>query len=366
MSITEVLCRLGKQAIDGYGVGTVVVYLDGDFIGPLTIDVKLKNDGVLAFVGTRTVISSHTITAVTPFNTATGVVGSYTLSGAPDLTGLIGKFVRINAGPRLGNKTSIVKALSAGVFRGTWADQAADGAAVEPVVGDTVDIYSVSKIVGDVRINSSPSGTNGGTVVFQDVELGTPGADHSVVVSGRQVTFIACRIYGLDVYEGVSLATLNVCHVTECRSYGFVNCQGSAFATVGGTNLSARGRGIVEVSTRCLVQGGGMTAGHATEGPGHLRLGAPVACVDYAAPGLVVFPGATAQLDDTLTLRDSASSGLGVQVKSGGQVFYATGKPIVIVGTTPTNDYSVGGSLKAKAVIPYVEATNRAAVVVNQ
>lgn len=374
-TMMEAVYRIGKQPVDGYdiyltqvnGSGIIYVYIASDVSGSsFTIDLKMINDGTVAFIGAKTVISTHTITSVTPYNTTTGVVGSYTLSGAPVLTPNLGKFVRINAGPRLGWKASISKTPGAGVFQGTWSDQGSNGAAVEPQVGDAVEIYSIPQIRGDMRINCGPSGTNGGTIIFQDLEMGVPGSDHSVIVSGGQVYFIGCQLYGLDFYEGVSYGLVNTCHVTECRSYGFVECAGSTFATGGGANLAARGRGIVHVSSRCLMQDGGMTAGHPTEGPGHIRCDANIAVANYITPGVIVYPGSSVTLSEVATIYQSNGSPLAVQVFSGGQMFYATGKAPVITGTAPTGDYKVGGTAKAEAAIPYLEALNGAVVAINQ
>lgn len=361
-SIDEVLYRIGKQTIDGATVGTMYVYLQGDFTGPMTIDVRFKNDGALAFVGTRTVVASYVVSAVTPWNSATGVIGSYTFTGAPDLTARVGQFVRINAGATTGNKAPIAKAISAGVFRASWAQQA-DGVAVEPAVNDTVDAYSVNHINGDIRIASGPPGTNGGTVLFEALELGQVGQDHSVVVSNGQATFTACKIHGLDFYEGVTEGVLNLCYVVECRSYGFIDVSATTFATIGGTPLSMRGNGIGRITTRSLIQGGGLAVGHNLEGPGHLLLNAPMACVDYAGDGLLVQSGSTAILGDVLTLRDAVGgSTVGGHVLAGGQALYATGKTPVIVGNAPVNDYTVGGTNYAKASIPVFSTVNGATV----
>jgi len=376
-SIQEVLYRIGSQAIDGQdptlinqnGSGIIYVYLGGSFNEPLTIDLKFTNDGAIAFVGNRTVVTSHTISAVTAWNTTTGVIGSYTVSGTALSAGAAGKFARINAGARQGNKGPVAKVITAGVggvFRANFADQASNGAVIEPQVGDTIDIITYTAIAADIRIRSQVAGTNGGSVYFEACELGIAGQDHSVVVESGQANFTACVVHGLDFYEGVVYGGLNTCMVNECRSYGFVEATGSTFGTVGGANLNARGRGIFKVSSRCLLQGGGMIAGHISEGPGHIRCTSPVACADYIASAALVFPGSTIVLDEVLTARDSASAPLAVQIMAGGQFFYATGKVPVIVGTTPTNDYKVGGTLKAKAAIPYFEVLNGAVVAINQ
>jgi hypothetical protein len=376
-SIQEVLYRIGDQPIDGQdptlihdnGSGIVYVYIGGSFTEPLTVDLKFTNDGSIAFVGGRTVVTSHTISAVTAWNDATGVIGSYTVSGTALASGAAGKFARINAGPRVGNKGPISKVITpgvGGVFRANFADQATNGAVLEPQVGDTIDVITYTPIAADIRIRSSVSGTNGGTVYFEACELGIPGQDHSVVVESGQASFTACTLHGLDFYEAVTDGLLNTCMLNECRSYGFVQASGCTFGTVGGANLSARGRGIFTVQTRCLVQGGGLTAGHATEGPGHIRCAAPVACADYIGSAAMVFPGSTIVLSDVLTARNSAVAPVGIQVMSGGQFLYATGKAPVIVGTNPTTDYKVGGTLKAKAAIPYFEVLNGAVVAINQ
>ena len=373
-TMSELLCRLGKQPIDGNdavliannGSGIVYVHVQSTMPSPGTIDLNFINDGAIAFIGPRNVVATATISASTPWNDTTGVVGSYTLTGAPNLTGHVGHFVRVSSGPRLGWKAPIAKALSASSFRGSFADQAANGASVEPVVGDTVELYTVPTLTGDLRISSGVPGTNGGTIYFEAVELGVTGQSHSVVVASGQASFTACALHGLDFYTGCDEGLLNACYVVECRSYGFVEAAGCTFATVGGTNLSARGRGVIRISARCLIQGGGISAGHTLEGPGDIRCNAPVASCDYIGSAAQVFPASSIVLDEVLTARDAAGAPQGVLVNSGGQFFYASGKAPVIVGTTPTNDYRIGGTLKAKAAVPYFETANAAVVAVNQ
>jgi len=374
-SIQEMLYRLGQQPIDGYSPflsdvgGIVYVYLNGTFFDPLTIDVSFVNDGGLAFVGNRTVLTSHTISAVTPWNSATGVIGSYTVSGTALSTNAAGKFMRISGGARQGNKAPIAKVITGGVggsFRANWADQATNGGVIEPQVGDPVDIIYCTVIAADIRIRSGVAGTNGGTVYFEACELGIVGQNHSVVVESGQASFTACVVHGLDFYEGVVSGLLNTCLVNECRSYSFVDAAGTTFKSIGGTPLSARGGGIIRVSTRCLVQGGGISVGHVQEGPGHIRCLSPIACADYTPSAALVMAGSSIVLDDVLTARDAAPAPLAVQVMSGGQFFYASTKAPVIVGTNPTNDYKIGGTFKAKGAIPYFEVLNGAVVAVNQ
>jgi hypothetical protein len=68
-----------------------------------------------------------------------------------------------------------------------------------------------------------------------------------------------------------------------------------------------------------------------------------------------------------ITIRDAVGGGtVGGHVMAGGQLLYATGKAPVMVGTTPANDYVVGGTAYAKASVPVFNTANGATVALYQ
>lgn len=377
--IEEVLYRIGKQPIDGAVVGTVYVYLiAGNFNdGRLyTFDPVYVNDGALAIVGTKTVVATGTLATVTPWVEASSVVGSYGLTGAPNLTslGYVGLMIRVASGPRAGWKATIAHDLGSGVFQANWCDQS-DGSVVEPIVGDSIEVYSTTKIGGDVRIvgsGSTSSATGGGTTTFEDVTLGVAGQQHTVTVSGTaQATFYACTLRGFDVYEGCSYVNLTACYTLDMRSYGYTDLFGCTHTSAGGTAVSARARGIMHVSTRCLINAGSLEAGHHIEGPGTIIAEAPLAVINYGSLDAVrAYPGSQIVLNAILFVRVSTGQGVGYRVFSGGSIYYTVGLPPVSLPSSgagsPLHDLVIGGTTVALSALPSFNSANGACVVVYQ
>jgi len=286
----------------------------------------------------------------------------------------VGLMIRIASGPRVGWKATIAHDLGSGVFQANWCNQF-DGSVVEPVVGDAIEIYLTTKIGGDIRIvgsGSTSSFTAGGTTTFQDVTLGVAGQSHTVTVSGTaQAMFYACTLRGFDVYEGCSYVNLTACYTLDMRSYGYVDLFGCTHTSAGGTAVSARARGIVHVSTRCLVNAGSCEAGHPIEGPGTIITDATIAVVNYGAADAVrVYPGSQVILNAILFVRVSTGQGVGIRVFSGGSIHYTVGLPPVSLPSSgagaPLHDLVVGGATTALGSLPYFNAANGACVVVYQ
>lgn len=351
----ELLYRIGSVTpVDGNdsaliaenGIGVMYAYFTGDQANTTeTVSASFVNDGGVAFVGTRSVLAQYTITAVTAYNTSTGVVGAYTLSGAPNITalGYINKLIRINAGVRQGNKGTIAAYLGSGVVLVRFADQDV-GAAIEPQVGDTVDVYDVPRFCADLRLASGPSGQGGGSVFFEAMQIGVTGANHSIAATSGQTNFIGCQVHSIDVYKGAVGVLLNCCGVYEARSLSKLRVTGSTFYSAGGANLNARSGGIIEIDSPILIYGGGLSAGHATEGPGDVTAATPFAVVNYPATALTVSAGSTVVLNDYMTIRDSNGASAGISVDNGGSVMYASGKAPIIAGTAPTPNFNIGGT----------------------
>jgi hypothetical protein len=360
--VEEVLYRIGQQPV-GAGGSTTLINITGDTPArAIEINVNLVDNGILAFVGTKTVLdATHTISAHTDWAPATGVIGSYTLSGAPNLTnsGWVGKFCRINAGARTGWKSPIVKDLGSGVFRGNFGQQS-DYSAVEPVNADPVSIYSPSKFGGNVTVRAKGLGT----VFFQDLDIGVVGADHSTICTEGQVVFLACTVRGLDAYQGTVIVTVALCQVIECRAYGYIQAHASSFSSVGGATLAARRSGVISIATRCLAVGT-VIVGHGTEGRGQLIVSAPLGIADYNGDGLIVWPASLVTATDVVFLRDKASvSANGFHILAGGGFYYSTGKLPVAAGTAPTVEVLLASTSKALTDLPL--ALNGASFQVNQ
>lgn len=352
-TIAEVLRRIGPQPV----TGAVVVTITGDTIGPLDIAARVERGGALYFQGERAVLSSHTLTAVTAYNASTGVLGAYTLSGSPDLAAA--PFVRLAASH--GTTSPIVSDLGGHAFRGLWIDGWNTWGQVEPSNGAAVDLYRVPKVTGDVTI----SVTGFGYVGIVDLEIGTAGANHSCRVLSGGATFASARVHALDLYRPTWEGQIVGCNVTEFRSYGAADVYASAFGTVGGTPLAARGRGVVQIQSASLVTGGTIEAGNANEGPGDLVLLDTLFHDAYTNQAAAVFYGSTLRTVGRYVTRAGSTQAAGVIVYGGGALRYASGLAPTFNGSAPSTAYKVGGTSKATGAIPYIEAANGAAVVVD-
>ena len=367
-TLDEYFARLGEQPIDGIvvtlNIMSDITYADGAKSAP--IKARFKNGGELWIVGQRNVVATDTIAAVAAWSPTSGVVGSYTLTNTTT-TSLVGAYVRISSGSNMSTKTPIVKSTGAKSFRGLWIDSV--GNAVEPAVGDAVEIYYPTKIVGNVSIDSE--GATGQGVLFQDLEIGTPGQNHSVACRTGAVTLYESIAHGYDVWKGASGSIIQS-YVVEHRCYGAVQTWGSVFTSAGGDAFNARGGGVIAVYGHTLVQGYGMSAGHPLEGPGVIVSSttfgaAPIAVVDYAVDAVTAYPNSSVVTQDRLFIRDAAAGGLtGYRAMAAGGILYASGMVPASTGTAPATFAKIGGTTKTSAQVPYTEATNCASFAVNQ
>jgi hypothetical protein len=282
--------------------------------------------------------------------------------------------IRVASGPRQGWKATIAYDLGSGVFQGSWCNQS-DGSVVEPVAGDSIEVYSTTKIGGDIRVvgsGSTSSSTGGGTTYFQDITLGIVGHSHSVTISGTaQASFIACTLYGFDIYEGCSYVNLTACYTLDMRSYGFLDIFGCTHTSVGGIAVSARARGIIHVNSRCFVTGGSFEAGHSLEGPGTVIANATIAVANYGTiDGVRVYPGSQLITNSRIFVRNSSGQGVGYRVFAGGSLCYAVTMPPTSLPSSgagaPLHDLVIGGAVTPLASLPYFNVANGASVVVYQ
>jgi hypothetical protein len=229
---------------------------------------------------------------------------------------------------------------------------------------------------GDLRVCSSGSvGTNtgGGAIYFVDLEIGQA-ANHSIAVSAAQTIFLDCVLHGFDVESSSEYCVLAACATTDFRAYGFVEVNGCCHFTLGGEIFNARGgAGVIHVNNRSLLVGAGPTAGHASEGPGTILATSTLAFTGYGggnADGATVFPGSRVLTSAYLFGKTGSGSGAVVRVYSTGALLHASGKGPQCIGTKPTNNSNVGGTVAASSgtgLATIADATvGTASIAVNQ
>lgn len=358
-TVQEYLLRLGRQPI----AQNTVVNIAGDVAAPLSIRVAIEQGVALFFQGTRSVVQSYTLSGVTPWAPSTSTSGAYTLSGAPNLAPYAGAaFVRLSANHQV--TSPVVVNLGGGAFRGVFCDTNTFGQ-VEPTLGASVDLYTLNKIPFDVEIAVDGYGYVG----LVDLDVGTPGANHSVRLISGGAYFATSIVHGLDIYEAGFDAEVVGAYTLDFRSYGSSQTFASVHGSAGGAACAARGGGVVQIQSLSFVQGGGIVAGHDSEGPGDVKVNAPLGILDcpQAFFSIYVLPGSAVRMADRVFSRTSGSAQTtAVNVMGGGAVRYASGLPVQFAGTLPSTAYLIGGTSKTTGQIPYAETANGAYVVVDQ
>lgn len=361
-SIEEVFYRLGKQPIDGRTVGMVTINLLTNFDKKsYTFDPVFTNDGVLLLLGQKTPVDSFLLNGLTPWNEVTGTIGEYVLNGSPDLATKVGLFARIktSADPDLvGSKTPIVDKIDGTTFYGSFINQNTS-LAVEPLVGDTIEIYSITKLGGDVRILSKTTGFNsGGGIYFQDVDLGIKDSEHSVTVSSGDVGFVACTVRGLDIQSSASFCLLNIVQTYNLRAYGFTSLYGVVMQDGNGSALAIRNNATVNIYSRSWIYKGVANIGHPVDGPGHLLLSQIVSyegslIVSHTlksgediTAAIVVTPGSTVLANAKISIIDVTATHA-FHVKCGGSIYYIPGRLFAgvepeIFGGSFINNFKIG------------------------
>jgi hypothetical protein len=354
----EVLRRIGTEHI---ATNNITVHLADNYTPSFAINVNTDNGWTLNFRGTRNVLNSYVLAARTAW--AASTIGDYTLTGAPNLTTL--GYAKTRHATVQGStlQSPIGKDLTSGKFRGTWFDTNAYTKGEPTATTDTIDVYSMPKLGGDVYVQN-----NGyGYVQFTDLDVGNVGAPHSVQCIAGSHWFQGCNVHGLDVYEGVWLCVLAASQTFDCRSYGLLQTYAALCDTGGGAALAARGRGQVEIIAPTVVQGETLTVGHSQDGPGDVNVLDWLAFADYPAAAVVVYPGSTVRASVKIWGTSSVSAApVGYKVFGGGAIRYASGLAPGLGGTLPTAQTIVGGTTVALASLPSFNANNGACIVVDQ
>jgi len=352
-SIEELQYRIGNQPIDGNTVGIVFVNLLSDFNDgrQYSFNFNFIHDGGIAFIGQKNIQATHIISSVTQWDEITGVIGAYTLTGSPNLSSNVGMFARISASANssaIGRKTLIVRTPSTGVFNGNFIDQSTTLVA-EPIVGDTIQIYTLTKLGGNIVINSNPVVFNsGGGIYFQDVDMGIVGSNHSVTIGSGSVSCIACILRGCDVQPGVNQLSLTVCATYDLRAYSFLTLYGTIMQSGGGALLDVRNNATANSYTRSWVYGNTFSIGNASDGGGMFCAVGPfvvshVNSVNNNA--IIVFNRSNLVIGSKFLIIESPSLTNGFYVRPGGGIYYPSATTPIFSGTLPTNKFKIGSTV---------------------
>lgn len=355
----EIVRRIAKQVIDGI---VVLVSVVGDDTAAQTFTFYLANNAFIAFTGTRTVLNTYVLSAATAWNEATGVVGSYTLTGAPNITalGYLNKLARVNGGARDGVKAGIANDLGSGVFNANFGDQSIYDV-TEPQVGDSLQVYSVPKLGGDVQISVFGEGI----LFLEALDIGTIGASHGSGVHAGTVQFIGCVLRGIDAFQGADEVTLDVCLTLDAHSYTQMDVWACTHGSVGGSGLSSRGGTTVWVGTRILLVGSQLNVGHPQNGPGDIRADGTIAILSMNSGSGTTITHRSSIVTNSYFFERNCAGTPGIVVDPGGAFYYTSGKlPAFTGATTPAVNLSIGRTSKAAGALPFIEPANNAAVVV--
>ena len=345
-NIDEVQARWGDQVIDGSVTPSVFVHIAGNNADNHVFAPKMKNIALIFITGTRvnTPGLSGTLTTFQNWNGSTKTQCEFSWSSLPS-TWTAGQFLSL---PSLGNVSVVVgrdigskTAVSCGPV---------DFDSFSPINGSAVAFqgYNFNALSGKHVI--SPSGE--GVLIFQDLELGTSSASdlHWIHISegnAAQVSFIGCRLYGVDTYN-VTLSAAVGCYIVGWRNYGIDLMQGNIHDSVGGAIFRVHETGFSDIIDHVLLLGV-----PSIDESGYLLIETDCSCYN-AFSGWIV--QGKMKINGSFWVRNANTAGNVLQTKSAGVVVYADATKIGATGSTPTNLYVVPGAVSG--TLPLV-ATSR-------
>lgn len=332
----------------------------------LNMNVGIADGTGLAIRGTPVVQATGTLTGVTVANVGANTPWSIADAGlAGGWAAHVGKLVRITGGARAGNYARVVKDLGAGAARISPFGNVAVGVGVPA-------FQVVTPVIGDPYEILSPPTVRAGGLNFRLL------SQSGVVVASsflrNAVTFDGVTLDGNTMLAGVDGRLVPVVFK---QSIGTGLYMGSDYVIAGGGGFDGSAAGIgslvnldgVGVMGNFLVyQNASAVALNNT-----IFQNAALSCGGTLTVfGLSFFDRAAA--NNTLLVNQggycrasgatwgTANAGHGVIVTSGSRLSYNT-KPTVNATLGAGREAQVGGTDKLWAAIPYVEATNNAAIV---
>jgi len=347
-TLDELSARLGMQQVPP-GVILFVYLLGTPPVGPTKLLVNTSDiTSGIAFLGERTTEATFTLSAVVSWNDGVGAVGTYTCAGAPDLSVYRRAMVRLATGASAGARAILTEQPAVGQFYASFTSKTTPRN-VEPAVGDTIEIVTLTRLNGDVSIEV----LGDGVVYFQDCDLGAAD-NHSVKVNGGYAKFVTSIVRGLDALNGTAEVLCG--GVYEIHSDALAALYGTTHLSVGGSALEARAGGTILTNLRTYLYGYGMSAGAALSGGGQIIASGPLMVQNPTSDtSFYVFPGGQIVALEYAWVRADAVVANGIKVFSGGRFLYAAGKAPAAFGTAPTVFAAVGGVARTAAQLPYFD-----------
>lgn len=377
----EILRRWGIGKRARLSVPVTITYAQSP-TGQTNYAVEVVSGGSLTLVGTPTVTKAGTtISAVQTQVRTAGAEAPWAITGTGLGASEVGKFVVITASGTPANINAYARVLkdeTGGKVRvspfGTYASTTSPFTQATPQVGDTIEIREMATVLS-VGLISTVAGANDvplasptrNAVVFDSVTLdGNASSTNGAVSTDRLSVHYARTVLKDVLLTGVVGST------------GVHSLNGSGTA---GASLSVRGTSVIfrqsGLSSNFLTVsfGGSVTMLADTYlqncglsvARGAIANTQGIGVFDRVASnsGIVVNAGGFCQQTGAVADWGTANGGHGVTVQSSSGYSYAT-KPTVNSGLGAGREAQVGGTDKLYSAVPYVEATNNAALVATQ
>jgi len=362
----ELMRRLENQTVNQQT--TVTIAGDMPTTDPVLVAGFTIGDlGSFRYVGTATSAQTGTVTALTNQDSATNQPAEITdtaLSSDWGALGLVGKRVRTTSGTNAGAIAWVAKDLTGKAARvSSWS--VADGS-VFPVAAsfgnvdvDTTDAYVVEDLplVPILRVDLDVSGEstvngNATRLIFDSLQINAAFDRFvSLRTSSNSVSaFIACHINGPQTVA--ASAAFHACRMDPFQTSG-TGDSASLEACLVNTRLSLNAGSIVIISGNTLCQGV-----NRMDVAGRILLN-DVGLMDTTNDGVRVSPRGVCRVFGAVW--GSGNVGNSWTVQSGGEVVYQSAAVLTeITLTAAGDDATVGGTVRAYAALPYVEAANQA------
>jgi len=350
--------------------------------GITNYNVEIVTNASLTLVGTATVTKAGTVISAVQAQVRTA--GSE-LGWAITATGLdatdVGKIAVITAGTagNIGAYAAVLKDETGGKVRvspfGKFTANTSPFTQVTPVAGDTIDIRDPTTLkVGTIEVRSLTNDNLTGTVVnnylmFDSIRESGDANDGNGGVCANRVTVFHCVRGAIDAIS-LSGSTGSLSSHKLCG--GLVHNASPSFGVVfrGGTVGTVHQSGCLTSITAsagslCILQADtyfqncGLTISR-----GGVANTQGVAFFDRSSSNSSLLVSALGMCQQTGAVPDwgAANAGHGLTIQSAGSCVYTT-KPTVNSGLGAGREAQVGGTDKLYSVVPYVEATNNAALV---
>jgi hypothetical protein len=348
--------------------------------GQTNLLFEIVTGGALTFIGTPTISKAGTVlTAVQAQVRTAGAEAGWAIMG----TGLgateVGKLAFITASGTPANVNAyaaVLKDETGGKLRvspfGTSTVSAFTQAT--PQVGDVIEIRDMSTLkVGAIEGTSAMQDAaaispDRNAVIFDSVALDGGGQLGSVFINGLTAVYQRSRLTNLS-FTGISRATAQSHRVNGgivTGTNGLAIRSTVTFNQTGflGTNTGASvgSGGALTLSADCYFQNSGLAVARGavalSSGSGFFDRGTSNATVVVSGGGFYLQSGAVPDWG-------TANTGHGVTISSCGSYAYTT-KPTINSGLGAGREAQVGGTDKLYSAVPYIEATNNAALVLNQ